>query len=41
VNRQKKDGSWANDFPTWMESDANLCTGFALQTLAVCQPKAK
>jgi squalene-hopene/tetraprenyl-beta-curcumene cyclase len=41
VNRQKKDGSWANDFGTWMESDPNLCTGYALQTLAVCKPKAK
>lgn len=41
MNRQKKDGSWVNDFGTWMESDANLCTGYALQTLAVCQPKTK
>lgn len=41
LNRQKKDGSWSNDFGTWMESDPNLCTGFALQTLAICKPKAK
>ena len=41
VNRQKKDGSWVNDFSTWMESDPNLCTGFALQTLVVCKPKVK
>lgn len=41
VNRQKRDGSWGNEFPTWMESDANLCTGYALQTLAVCRPAAK
>ncbi len=41
VNRQKRDGSWGNDFPTWMESDPNLCTGYALQTLAVCRTPAK
>jgi squalene-hopene/tetraprenyl-beta-curcumene cyclase len=41
VNRQKKDGSWGSDFPTWMEGDPNLCTGYALQTLAVCRPKSK
>jgi squalene-hopene/tetraprenyl-beta-curcumene cyclase len=41
VNRQKRDGSWSNDFPTWMESDPNLCTGYALQTLAICKPRAK
>jgi squalene-hopene/tetraprenyl-beta-curcumene cyclase len=41
VNRQKRDGSWSNDFPTWMEGDPNLCTGYALQTLAVSRPKSK
>jgi squalene-hopene/tetraprenyl-beta-curcumene cyclase len=41
VNRQKKDGSWSNDFPTWMEGDPHLCTGYALQTLALCQPRSK
>jgi squalene-hopene/tetraprenyl-beta-curcumene cyclase len=41
VNRQGRDGSWANAFTTWMEGDPNLSTGFALQALAVCKPKAK
>lgn len=41
VNRQKRDGSWGNEFTTWMEGDPNLCTGYALQTLAICKPKAK
>ncbi|MFO0797780.1 MAG: prenyltransferase/squalene oxidase repeat-containing protein [Gemmataceae bacterium] len=41
VGRQKRDGSWANDFTNWMETDANLCTGYALQTLAVCQAPPK
>jgi len=39
--RQKRDGSWANDFTNWMETDPNLCTGYALQTLVICKPKAK
>lgn len=39
--RQKKDGSWSNDFSTWMKSDPNLCTGYALQTLAICKSKTK
>lgn len=37
LNRQKPNGSWANDFGTWMETDANLCTGYALQTLAIAK----
>jgi squalene-hopene/tetraprenyl-beta-curcumene cyclase len=41
VNRQKKDGSWSNDFGTWMESNPDLCTGYALQTLAITQGKGK
>ncbi|MFT3881125.1 MAG: terpene cyclase/mutase family protein [Gemmatales bacterium] len=41
INRQKPNGSWANDFGTWMETNPNLCTGYALQTLEICKPKSK
>ena len=41
INRQKKDGSWGNEFATWMEGDPNLCTAYALQTLALCRPKSR
>ncbi|HEY1189416.1 MAG TPA: prenyltransferase/squalene oxidase repeat-containing protein [Gemmata sp.] len=39
VKRQKEDGSWKNDAPNWMESDANLDTGYVLLALSYCQPK--
>ena len=34
AKRQKPDGSWVNDNKKWLESDANLCTGFALLALS-------
>lgn len=37
--RQRKDGSWGNDFAQWMESDTNLDTGFALIALSYTKPK--
>lgn len=39
--RQRKDGSWGNDFATWMESDPVLDTAFALIALSYTKPKAK
>jgi squalene-hopene/tetraprenyl-beta-curcumene cyclase len=39
--RQKKDGSWGNDFTNWMEGDPNLDTAFALIALSYTKPKAK
>ncbi|WP_020472518.1 prenyltransferase/squalene oxidase repeat-containing protein [Zavarzinella formosa] len=41
ANRQKKDGSWSNDFATWMEGDPNLDTAYALIALSHAKPKAK
>lgn len=41
ANRQKRDGSWSNDFATWMEGDANLDTAYALLALSYTKPKAK
>ncbi len=41
ANRQKKDGSWGNDFSVWMESDPNLDVGYALTALSYTKPKAK
>ena len=37
--RQKKDGSWGNDFAQWMESDPNLDTAYALIALSYTKPK--
>ncbi len=37
--RQRKDGSWGNDFTTWMEGDPNLDTAFALIALSYTKPK--
>ena len=37
VNRQKKDGSWSNDLSAWMESNPDLCTAYALNTLSYCK----
>ena len=39
AKRQKEDGSWVNDNAGWMESDANLDTGYALMALSYCQKK--
>jgi squalene-hopene/tetraprenyl-beta-curcumene cyclase len=36
---QKPNGSWANETPQYMENDANLVTGYALITLALCLQK--
>jgi squalene-hopene/tetraprenyl-beta-curcumene cyclase len=41
ANRQRRDGSWGNDFANWMESDPNLDTGYALVALAYARPRAK
>ncbi|MCE9531188.1 MAG: terpene cyclase/mutase family protein [Planctomycetes bacterium] len=41
VNRQKKDGSWSNDISNWMETNPDLCTAYALNTLSLCKVKAK
>ena len=38
VKRQKPDGSWTNSNGRWMESDANLVTGFALMSLSHLKP---
>jgi hypothetical protein len=36
VERQRPDGSWANDNARWMEDDVNLVTSYALLALAYC-----
>jgi squalene-hopene/tetraprenyl-beta-curcumene cyclase len=36
--RQQEDGSWANTDRRWLETDPNLCTGFALLALSYCRP---
>ncbi len=41
INRQKKDGSWTNEIASWMESDPELVTSYALLALSHCAPKAK
>ncbi|MFM8250378.1 MAG: prenyltransferase/squalene oxidase repeat-containing protein [Planctomycetota bacterium] len=35
--RQQENGSWVNTDKRWMESDANLSTGFALLALSYCR----
>ncbi|MEQ8835831.1 MAG: hypothetical protein RID07_03410, partial [Lacipirellulaceae bacterium] len=37
INRQRPDGSWANDNQRWLEADANLSTGYALMALSYCK----
>ena len=37
ARRQRKDGSWVNEHPRWLEGDANLVTGYALLTLSYCR----
>jgi squalene-hopene/tetraprenyl-beta-curcumene cyclase len=39
IRRQRPDGSWLNESRQWMEGDPNLCTSFALLTLAYCRPQ--
>jgi squalene-hopene/tetraprenyl-beta-curcumene cyclase len=41
ANRQKPNGSWANDFATWMETNPDLDTAYALIALSYTRPKAK
>lgn len=41
LNRQKKNGSWANDIENWMEGNPDLCTAYALMTLSYAKSKAK
>ena len=38
-NRQRQDGAWSNNFGTWMEGNADLCTAYALDALSYCKPK--
>lgn len=38
AERQRDDGSWANDNSRWLEGDANLVTGYALLALSYCRP---
>jgi squalene-hopene/tetraprenyl-beta-curcumene cyclase len=35
--RQRRDGSWANDAERWMETNPDLCTAYALLTLSHCK----
>lgn len=37
--RQRKDGSWGSDFATWMETNSDLDTAYALLALAHAKPK--
>jgi squalene-hopene/tetraprenyl-beta-curcumene cyclase len=41
ANRQQRNGSWENDFPTWLEGDPNLDTAYALIALSYTKPKAE
>jgi squalene-hopene/tetraprenyl-beta-curcumene cyclase len=41
ANRQRRDGSWGNDFGQWMEGDPNLDTAYALIALGYARPQAK
>jgi squalene-hopene/tetraprenyl-beta-curcumene cyclase len=40
AGKQQPDGSWVNDNRQWLEGDANLCTAFALLTLAYAHETA-
>jgi len=37
ASRQNDDGSWINKNERWLESDANLVTGYVLLTLSYCK----
>jgi len=39
ISVQKENGSWVNENTQYMENDANLVTGYALLTLALCLPE--
>jgi squalene-hopene/tetraprenyl-beta-curcumene cyclase len=39
AEKQRPDGSWANEDPHWMEANAPLATGYALMTLSYCKPR--
>ena len=39
IQRQKDDGSWANEKDHWMEGDPELVTGYVLMALSHCKPK--
>ncbi len=39
IKRQKPDGSWTNETKNWMESNADLDTGYALMALSYCKKK--
>jgi squalene-hopene/tetraprenyl-beta-curcumene cyclase len=39
MKRQNPDGSWTNKTANWMESDANLDTGYVLMALSYCKKK--
>jgi squalene-hopene/tetraprenyl-beta-curcumene cyclase len=41
AERQQEDGSWRNTDRRWLETDPNLCTGFALLALSYCKPGEK
>ncbi len=41
ASRQRKDGSWSNETPQWMESNADVGTALALDALYYSQPKGK
>jgi squalene-hopene/tetraprenyl-beta-curcumene cyclase len=41
TNRQKPDGSWSGDIATWMETNADLCTAYALIALSHTKPVTK
>lgn len=38
TNRQQADGSWANTFRNWQETNPDLCTAYALITLSYTKP---
>jgi len=39
ASRQKKDGSWTNENPRWLEGDPELVAGYALLALSYCRPQ--
>ena len=41
AKRQRRDGSWVNSDPHWMEGEPELVTGYALLTLSYCKPGEK
>jgi squalene-hopene/tetraprenyl-beta-curcumene cyclase len=41
ASRQRKEGSWSNETPQWMESNPHVSTAFALEALYFSRPKGK